>query len=290
MGLIARVFGPNIDRLLADKDLDGLVQVLSHKRSELRCQAVQALAELGGEQAVTGIIGALGDQDEQVNATATTCLRQLGQQAGPQLTAALGHEAETVSQAAFALLGELEPPPLASMVAILKDGNDQARDLATGLLVSQAPQTSDSDTREQLLRALLPVLGDRQPELRKRAADGLAEIGDERAARALAAQLKDGDETVRHACAEAMRRIGSPAIPYLLDALADRNANARALAAGLLAGLLPDEPEPGLRSSVVERLRQAVNDREPKVAASATDALDQLGIAAVDGASSESEP
>jgi HEAT repeat protein len=278
MGLIERVFGPNIDRLLADQDLDGLVQVSSHKRSELRCQAVQALAELGGDRAMTEVVAALGDADDQVSRTATSCLRQLGQQAGPVLTVALGREEEAISRAALALLGELEPPPLQSLVSILKNGNDQARDLATSLLISLIPQTCDDDAREQLFRALLPSLGDRQPEVRKRAATGLGELGDERGARALAAQLKDGDESVREACAEALQQLGCPAIPYLLDALVDRNANARAGAARLLAGLLPDENDPDLRSSAVERLQEAVSDREPKVAASATEALGQLGI------------
>jgi HEAT repeat protein len=278
MGLIERLLGPNIDRLLAEKDLDGLVQASGHKRSELRCQAIHALAELGGDRAMTEIVAAIGDADEQVTRTATTCLRQLGQQAGPELTRALGHEDEMISQAALELLGELEPPPLPSLVSILKDGNDRARDLATGLLVGLVPQVADDDAREQLFRALLPTLGDRQPDIRRRAAAGLGELGDERGGRALAAQLKDGDESVRDTCADALRQIGVAAIPDLLDALVDRNANARASAARLLGGLLPDEHDPGLRSAAVERLRKAVNDGEARVAEAAGEALARLGI------------
>jgi HEAT repeat protein len=280
MGLFERILGPNVDRLLEQGDVPGLTQVLGHKCSELRCQAARALGELEDDQAASSLIEALGDSDSEVAAAAKTSLGRHVARAGTMLGEAIGHEQETISTSALDILLGHEPPMIETLAGVLKDGNDQARARVADALVGLVPQLGGDETREIVFRALLPALGDRQPETRTQAATGLGMLGDPRAAKALSAQLKDGTETVRSACAEALEKLGSPVLPYLVDTLGDRNVNARASSARLL-GSIAGTGDPGaeeLMESVVERLREAVEDRDARVRESAIQALDHLGV------------
>jgi len=105
---------------------------------------------------------------------------------------------------------------------------------ALGALVELDSGLNNHEVRESLFRALLAALGDRSVECRVFAATRLEALGNPKAARALSSQLKDGDDTVRAACRQALLAIGEPAVPYFLDALSDRNRNSRRLGAELL--------------------------------------------------------
>src|SRR5687768_1465879 len=62
MSLLARVFGPNIEKLKKNRDVDGLVKLLNHQDSRVRLAAISALDDLGNKAAVEPLVAALSDQ------------------------------------------------------------------------------------------------------------------------------------------------------------------------------------------------------------------------------------
>lgn len=88
----------------------------------------------------------------------------------------------------------------------------------------------DADTRWWALRALatsphsqaewlVPFLNDPATEVRQCAALGLAGKADERTVQPLVGALKDGDSMVASLAANALVKIGGPAVPTLIDAV-----------------------------------------------------------------------
>jgi HEAT repeat protein len=136
--------------------------------------------------------------------------------------------------AALGLLLNLGDQAIELLRGACSDQDEAIRLRALGALVELDTRLAHDEVRESLFRALLAALGDRSARCRVFAATRLEALSNPKAARALASQLKDGDDTVRAACRQALLAIGEPSVPYLLDALGDRNINSRRLAAELL--------------------------------------------------------
>ncbi len=233
MSLLQNLFGPKIDKLRQRGDVEGLEAILvSGARSEHRVAAIDALVELEGGASSTALAGVLGDADPAVDRAAETALRDLGTGAAEALATALTGPNGDRALGLLVNLGDAGAEPLKYAA---QSDDEACRQRAISALLDLAGTTGDEATRELCFRAVLAALGDGAPTCRAAAAAGLAAFADPRAARALAAQLKDGDETVRTACRTTLCGIGPPAVPYLADALIDRNPNSRLLAAGLLA-------------------------------------------------------
>jgi HEAT repeat protein len=280
VGLIERLLGPNIDKLVAAHDIKRLVELTKHPKAELRVRAVKALADLDDARVVGVLISTLGDADPEVANAARNALRDAGEQAVSGLEEALGSDDETIGAQALELLLEADPPDVTPFVEVLRNGNDRARAVGAEALISLIPQLEDEESQEASFKAMRVALGDRDPDIRAMVAGGLGRLADDRASKALVAQLKDGTEEVREACADALLNVGSSAIPFLLDALGDRNANARGGAARLL-GLLGSRIDGDRRFSVIERLQGVTRDRDAGVADRAAKALSHLGAVAM---------
>ncbi len=233
MGLLGNLFKPKIEKLRERGDIDGLETVLaSNARTEQRIEAMDALVELGADNVGEALVATLGDADPAVDQAAEKALHGLGAAAAEALAAGLGQPIGDRALGLLLGLGDACGEPLQTAA---QNDDEACRNRAIAGLLSIAGTTDDEATRELAFRTILAALGDKAPACRAVAASGLAAFGDPRAAKALAAQLKDGDETVREACRNTLSQIGSPAVPYLGYALADRNPNSRLLAAGLLA-------------------------------------------------------
>jgi HEAT repeat protein len=233
MGLVERLFRPKVERLATAGDIEGLRAIAtSEGKLEQRIAAIDALVELGKGSVTAVLVSLLGDSEPKVADTAERVLRGLGAEAAQDLAAALA--TPEGDRALDLLLGIGDACAEALHEAASHDDETVRHRVISGVL-ELAADTDDEETHELCFRTLLASLGDREPSCRAEAAAGLATFSDPRAARALAAQLKDGDETVRTACRDTLATIGSPAFPYLIDAVADRNANSRLLAAELLA-------------------------------------------------------
>lgn len=158
-----------------------------------------------GELAVDSLIQALGDEDGEVRGRAAWALGVIG-------------SARAV-----------EP-----LVMALEDTVRDVRVKAAGALKKIGSICTDS-----LVRALREG-GD---ELRKEAARVLGDIKDLRAIPFLVEALRDPEEKVRGRAANALEKIGEPAVEALQAVLMDEDLNARTLAASILTkiGVKPSE-------------------------------------------------
>ena len=121
---------------------------------------------------------------------------------------------------------------------------------------------------------LLAALRDAEEDVRRAAAEALGEIGDAAAVPGLLAALRDADADVRREAAWALGRIGdAAAVPGLLAALRDADADVRWAAAAAL-GRIGD-------AAAVLGLVAALRDADERVREAAAWALRKIGDAAV---------
>lgn len=77
MSFLDRILPPNIKRLEAKSDVDGLIEALRHKNSEIRHGAAGALGRIGGQPAVAPLVVALKDSSTKVRLSAIKALGNL---------------------------------------------------------------------------------------------------------------------------------------------------------------------------------------------------------------------
>ena len=282
MSLLGNLFKPKIDKLKERADIEGLKAILvSDAKSEDKVGAIDALVELEGGGTAEALAGALGDADPVVDQAAEKALRGLGAESAEALAVAL---AAPIGDRALGLLLDLGDASAEPLGNAAQNEEETCRHRAISGLLDLANTTGDETAREFCFRAILAALGDRAPACRAEAASGLAAFGDPRAARALAAQLKDGDESVRTACRNTLRGMGSPAAPFLIDALADRNPNSRLLAVGLLAEIDTAPVEVQDRQAVLITLVDLLDSKDEVFAKAANTAIERIPAAdVVDG-------
>ena len=274
MGLLGNLFGPKIDKLKERGDVEGLEAILaSDAKLEHRIDAVDALVELEGGSISGVLVAALGDTDPAIDRAAETALRNLGDGAAEALAAGL---ALPIGDRALGLLLDLGDASAGPLQNAAHNDDEACRHRAISGLLDLARSTGDEETRELCFRAVLAALGDKAPACRAKAAAGLAAFGDPRAAKALAAQLKDGDEIVRTACRSTLGEIGSPAVPYLNGALADRNANSRLAAAELLGEIDTAPVEIQDRQAVLVTLIDLLDSKDAALGKAAGTAFERI--------------
>jgi HEAT repeat protein len=263
MGLMDRFFRPKIAKLEDRGDVERLIAVVeSEAESDLRVPAIEALARLEAHSAAPVLVAKLEGDDAGAADAARAALRQFGGAASDSLVAALGREGGGPARTILLELGDAAVEPLRD-AAGADDGNTRLDALAGLLELRERSQTPEA--RETVFRALLAALGDPDPLCRMTAASGLEQIADPRAGRALAAQLKDGDQSVRDACRTALGTIGVEIAPNLVDALYDRNANSRRLAAELLGEVCGADTGTGTCTEVLAALLEHVEDSDAGV-------------------------
>jgi HEAT repeat protein len=276
MGILEKLLGPNIQTLQLNGDVDALVELVGSDRAKIRRRAIDALAELDGPRVLQGIAPLIGHDDAGVAEIARQKLLATGDGALPIVAGLLDDERPSIREGALALLGTVDPPPLEQLIQCLQQGSDWTRPAVAGRLVELLAHVDD-DGREAVLGALRAAVGNKSPEVRILAAGTLAAEGDSRAAKALAAQLKDGTDEVREACAAALATLGEDAIPAIVTALRDRNPKARARAAALLgemgAAAKGDPP-----AELVDGLQRAATDGEASVRDAALASLKALDL------------
>ena len=271
MGLFDRLLKPNITKLEGHGDVEALAKLVeSDDRRDLRISAIEALARIGGSEATDSLVRALSDDDTDVARTAKKAVAGLVSEAGPALIGALGGQGSDDALGILLDSGE-------EAVELLRDAcssqNEAIRLRALSGLVDLDIRLDNDEARETLFRTLLAALGDRSAECRVFAATRLEGLGNAKASRALAAQLKDGDDTVRTACRQALLVIGEPAVPYFLDALQDRNANSRRLAAELLGEVCGGEVSVDNRRVALLGLIDRASDSNAEIATAVHRAL-----------------
>src|SRR5665647_2956529 len=72
------LFGPNVEKLKAKKDVAGLIGALAHRDESVRSSAAEALGDVGGLGALDPLTAALQDPATPVAAAAAEALGKMG--------------------------------------------------------------------------------------------------------------------------------------------------------------------------------------------------------------------
>jgi HEAT repeat protein len=216
------------------------------------------------------IAEALKDRDAQVRARAVQALINLGPNARPLLLPLLGvlnDEDPAVRRLAAEALSKRGAPdgddlPVLSLA--LQNPSSQVRLFAVGAL-SQLGSTARSE-----MPVLRELAEDDDPGVSKAAKDALNVLG-KAEEESLRRRLETGSLTEREEAAQGLGQLGKaarPAVPVLIEALADKNAAVRTAAKGALVRIGPE---------VVPVLGEALQDGKPEVRRGAAQALAELG-------------
>jgi beta-lactamase regulating signal transducer with metallopeptidase domain len=203
-----------------------LLEALKDTDTEVREQAMQALASLRVPEAIGPMRAALKDASPDVREQAAYALGQMRDTGSVDaLVSALRDEDASVREQAVYALGQIRDRRAgAPLAGALKDVNASVREQAAYAL-GQLRDTS-------AVAALGAALKDEIADVREQAAYALGQIRDEAAVDPLIGALADEDADVREQAAYALGQIGSPrAIDGLTAALKDSNAEVRRQAA-----------------------------------------------------------
>jgi HEAT repeat protein len=279
-------FGDQPGGLEKAKSVPDLIDELKDSDPKTRLAAANTLAAGGPASALaTRQLGeTLKDVDPTVRLAAARALGRIGLTAHvalPALVRALGDKDEAVRKAAREALGKIGDPnrgDVADLSAALKEPSQEVRTFALqGLLSIEL----DAKTAATVYAA---VVKDPDRAMRLQAVRGLGKVGPKQrqvALPALLEALRDSDAEVRKVATEAMVALGPAAagdVPALRAALKERNnpPELRAQAAKSLGGL-----GAGARAAVPE-LTDALRSPDVIVRRAAAGALAQVGTAAKD--------
>jgi HEAT repeat protein len=274
VGLFDRFFAPNIPKLEKRGDVDGIISALeSGDTPSVRVEALLALSRSNDERRVALLVGAMADSAADVSAAAEEAVRDLGPAAGAALVEAL--DGPVGDRAAELMMG-WNDEGVASLAEGYQTSSSAGRLRALECMVELEGRLEDKNHHEAVFSSLLAAIGDRSPKIRVAAAGHLKTRRDSRACRALAAQLKDGDESVRTSCREALAAIGEEAVPNLLIALDDRNANSRRTAAELLGQICGIETALESRTTALLALARHLGDGDGETASCVRAAVERI--------------
>ncbi|MFI5402276.1 MAG: HEAT repeat domain-containing protein [Planctomycetota bacterium] len=211
---------------------------------------------------VKTLITQLGSIDEQMRVEAAAELGRLGPRAkgaAPALCKALGDESSWVANTALASLKLIGPEAVPALVKALGNANQRVRELAMRLL-----DESFARDLEPHLRAVAALLRDKSAVAREHGAAALGKHG-EAATDLLIAALGARESGAQDAAVLGLSKVGGPAVPPLIRALANVSAQTRQGAARALGALKAQ--------GAGEELFAALSDKVPDVAAAAARAL-----------------
>jgi len=261
------LFGPpDIEKLKARRDVDGLIKALSYQESgQVRRDAVRALGELRDALAEEPLIAALKDEEPYVRSHAAEALGKIGDaHAVEPLIAALKEEKAMRTSAAEALGRIGNARAVEPLIAVLKDKETYVRKYAAEAL---------GKIGTPAVEPLIAALKDKATYVRDAAAETLGKIGwqpgkDEAGAVYWIAK-RNWEECVR---------IGAPAVEPLIDRL---NYEAAAVAWGKIGDAHAVEPIIAALGKIgtpaVEPLIAALKDKDTYVRRAAAETLDKIG-------------
>ncbi|MBI3175231.1 MAG: HEAT repeat domain-containing protein [Chloroflexi bacterium] len=260
------IFGPpNIEKLTAKRDIDGLIKALGYEKDAgIRQAAAKALISFGA-LAFNELAAALQDKNLNIRHGAAWVLGRAGdKRAVPFLLPMLKDPHPFIRQAAADSLGELgDGMAVGPLIHLSQDENNGVRKAvaralgelhdpkAVDTLISMLGISEVQDPLIKLLRISTP-----DAEIRAIAAWALGEIKDSRSVEALIlAVQKDASEQVRKSAAWALGQLGDPrAIAPLTTLFMDTYEDVRAMAAQSLEqlGWIPEENAMGAQYWILQ--------------------------------------
>lgn len=238
---------------------------LTHDDPQVRAMALDEVLRSGEaprRKAAAGIKKVLARGKPPYDLYAASALEDLGQSAAPavpELMAALSAPDATVAYTAARALAKTDAA-VPALAEALRSGSPELRREAARILPAHGAKAA---------AALQPNLQGPDRDLAERSARILAETGPAAASAvpALAKAVHTSTGALKHAAADALTRIGTPAGKWLAAALKAPDPKVRAAAAGVLAAMNPPSPEAAVPLSA------ALDDPEPAVRAGAARAL-----------------
>jgi len=271
-----------------------LVATLRDDKSEVRNRAAEALIEIGGIGVIQPLIVALEDKHFYTRETAAESLGRIGDSCAVKpLVAALSDTHWGVREKAAEALGRIgDSYAIEPLCAVLKDEDSDVRQKAAGALDRFGWQPEDEDEQQlyfiakkdwdrcvelngTTVKALVNVLEDKNPQVRKKATETLVRIGGLRTVEPLIAALKHDNSNIRMEAAITLGKIGdSQAVKPLIAVLSDRNRGVREAAVEALVEI----------GSVhtIGPLIEALKDRDSDVREAAAEILGKTGNPALE--------
>ncbi|MHB1001685.1 MAG: HEAT repeat domain-containing protein [Armatimonadota bacterium] len=196
------------------RSTDVLVYVLDHTTDdgEVRARSARALSVINGPKAITSLVGALGDLDLKVRSSVVTGLQRIGTPAIGSIISAMASGNADVRKMGAQAFERIDSPSAANVLLTLsRDSDPEIRASAARGLGFQTSGTK-MDVLASLLSDQSGIVGDA-------ASESYVNLG-ERAVPNLVSVLGSGANDVsKYRAAIALARIGTPAVPSLLNAL-----------------------------------------------------------------------
>jgi HEAT repeat protein len=208
--------------------VEPLIAALSHKKVMVRNIAAQALGRIADPRAVEPLIAALADKDEKVPQMAAKALGWIADpRAVEPLMQALKNKNLLARQPAAEALGLIrDPRAVHALVDALKVGFPRGNtpknieDFYWSVYIMKQDHLMRQEAAGALIAIgdasvdpLIAVLQDEDLKVRGFAAAALGEIGEKRAIKALIPLQQDGEDMVRQASAEALKKLGWQGAP-----------------------------------------------------------------------------
>ena len=277
-----------------------LVKAIDDENPKVRLEAVYALGVIGRSPVAAadaqGLIKALDHYDPAIRAAAADVIGRLKvTAAGDALIKAINDSQAPVRYSAMHALGNIhETRAVAALTEQLKYyGKGEGAWSALEALARIADPSSVPLFKERL--------ADKDPNMRRAAAEGLGRAGDKSALGDLTnAATTDSSDVVRVAMAFALQKLGQNYAQRMVDAMTSWRVIPQVqdylleLGPSVVPAILPflQEPEPSIRLAIadvlgfiggdaaVAPLQAATQDRDPDVAAAAKRALERLKLGA----------
>ena len=231
-----------------------LIKALESEDRNVSSSVVRALGQMGNPQAVQLIINALKDENKNVRASAARALGQIGDaRAFQPLIKTLEDEDKDVRSSVALALGQIGDVRAVEPLFTLKDEDQNVRSSASVALFLISNALDPAVIPPKTVRVLIQELDNTDKQVRSMAVLFLGTIGDPQAVKPLISVIKDKDRGVpefeiRHALVE----IGKPAVPALINFLADKDDAISSNAARVL-GQIGDTQAVGPLIKAMER-------------------------------------
>ena len=133
--IVSRLFKPNIEKLVARWDVDGLINALNHRDYKTRKRAAEALGEMRARESVDALIKTLKDENSEVRKAAAYALGRIGdEKAIKPLVEALRDESLDVRVEVAKALKEIGYKKAAELPNIVSNALNISRDEAFRIL------------------------------------------------------------------------------------------------------------------------------------------------------------
>ena len=213
--LIFSACAPNIDQLLAENDVEGLVEALGHKDPSIRQSAAEAFGTLGGPSAINALSLALSDVDPDVRGTAAESLGKIDDKTVlPLLLDALKEEQnQDVQEKLTDAIVSYEEKAVEPIIGHLGTESEYFHKLLLSAVV---------EIGESAIPKLIEAIADSDPQIREGIQQALVSIGSP-AANELIELLGSEDSNLHQFASDTLMDMGEPVLDLLIQALANPN-------------------------------------------------------------------